>query len=223
MLNYKVHEAGLAARSTTIVLTALVAVSSISVAIYKEIHQHGAGRSAAIGLTPSEVGQTSADSNSTDQKLPNGLMRHVNSKYAVSFDYPTEWTIKEVFVNAKEGVAPVELAILLNFNATEDNNTAAVIEVYNKDYNAITGYFNSVYIDNAVTRTTKSEGIALGKKTTRYSSVSNTKPLPSKSENFLFAVGNKTYGFRSINEELNTQRDPGYWEKFTKAHDSLQL
>lgn len=210
------YQTGMGALVVTIVLLVLIVIGTAGFIIFNRHNDKTPTKSSHMDPPKASPASSNSDNKPTNETKSK---HYSNDKYGINFDYPEEWNIEEVKVNSSQGPVPIEFNISLSANTTEKYKETAVVEIYNKSYPEVTNYYNSAPLDDAMARGTKTQGTILGKTATHYVYDSDS----SKAENFIFAVSDKTYGFRSINEELNKQRDPGYWDKFTRVRDSLRI
>lgn len=223
MSDSKESQNGIASSAIVMTILLMVVLSGVGLVVYNKNQKTSDNEllSTTAFKTTSPKAPVTAEK---EQPLPEGMKRYKNDKYGISFNYPSKWIIEEVSIEKPgNGPVPVEFGINLNYNTEDKYKAAATLEIINRNYQSVADYYNSAYIDSAITRTTKTKGMDYGKTSTHYASVFNIKPTPSRSERFVMAVGDKTYSFQSINEELNVQRDASYWQSFTKVRSSLQL
>lgn len=146
-----------------------------------------------------------------------------NDKYGISFYYPKEWTIEEVPVNDPSGPVPVEFAVNINVATPDKYKAAATIEISTKDYQSVKSFYEGSDAANSSARVTRTEAGDKGKQSTHYVTNIGIGSGATRTERFLYAVGDKTYALESVAEELNVQRDSTYWDKFNSIHSSLQV
>jgi cytoskeletal protein RodZ len=150
-----------------------------------------------------------------------GWQTHSNATYGISFKYPAGWKTEEVAGSSSPGNYPITIEYAINVKRNEDvkyNNTVAV-EVLHQSLDEAVVEYDKQFAQAPSNPVTKTTNQLKGKQSVQYA-FSNSE---TGQRLYLFAVGGKTYSFRSINEELNVQADPDYWAKFGKVFESLQI
>ncbi len=200
----------------------VVAIAGVGYLVFKKSSDTRSATTPSVGPSPDPSPTPPAPGNEPNPY--EGMTKYTNDKYGFSFYYPNEWKVEEVSVEEPSGSLPTEFAANINFNTTEKYKGAATFEIVDKGYDAVVSQYAQQYGDNSSAKVGKSEALVGGKAVTHFTiNLPKTQPVPSKLEHVLFDAGNKTYSLRSINEELNVQRDPTYWDKFEKMQTSVEL
>lgn len=173
--------------------------------------------------------QTTAQTSQQEQKKETtkeeanpyeGMTQYSNAKYGITFYHPKDWKTEEVPIDNPSGLTPTEFAINVKGNTTEKYAETASIEVHTKNLQETAKTYEDFYGQSTTAKVSKATGTLKGKNSVH---LTITQPDGDKTEHYLFAVGNKTYSLRSINESLNVQRSQDYWSNFQKLYDSLEL
>jgi len=149
-----------------------------------------------------------------------GMTKYSNDKYGVTFYHTKDWKTEEVPIDTPSGLTPTEFAINVKGNTTEKYAETASLEIHTKNLQETAKTYEDLYGQSTTAKVNKVTGKLKGKESVH---LTVTQPDGDKTEHYLFAVGNKTYSLRSINESLNVQRSQDYWNNFQKLYDSLQL
>jgi len=149
-----------------------------------------------------------------------GMRKYSNDKYGITFYHPKDWNTEEVPIDTPSGPTPTEFAVNIQGNTNEKYSETASLEIHTKNLQEITKEYDAYYGQSTTAKINKVTGTLKGKESVH---LTITQPDGDKTEHYLFAVGNKTYSLRSVNESLNVQRSQDYWSNFQKLYDSLQL
>jgi hypothetical protein len=114
--------------------------------------------------------------------------------------------------------APRSKNLLKLTTDTKYNNTVGV-EVLDESLSTAGAWYDNNYNQSPLNKVTKTTNTLKGKSSVQYD-VTNSGV---NSKLYLFGVGDKTYSFWSVNEQLNTQADSNYWTAFSKVFDSFQI
>jgi Tfp pilus assembly protein PilE len=148
-----------------------------------------------------------------------GWKTYGNTTYGISLRYPTEWKVDEGATDSSGSSTKQEFAINLKRNEDIKYNDTATIEVLNESISAATAWYDDYFAQSSSNTVSKTTNELKGKQSVQYK-VTNAGV---ETRAYLFSVGNKTYLFTSINEELNAQTDSNYWTTFEKVFDSMQI
>ncbi|MDB5163619.1 MAG: hypothetical protein JWS12_236 [Candidatus Saccharibacteria bacterium] len=152
-----------------------------------------------------------------------GWKTYTNSTYGFSYKYPTTWTTSdEVSSSAAEtngSATRQQFGTGLKLVGGAKYSNTVVVEVLDEKLATATSFYDGYYAQSSLNKVTKTTNKLKGKSSTQYA-VTNSG-IDSKL--YLFAIGNKTYSFGSVNEELNVKAAADYWTTFTKAFDSLTI
>jgi hypothetical protein len=157
----------------------------------------------------------------TDKTTPDpysGWKGYTNSKYGISFKYPTTWALSdESQLDPSKSATKQEFATGLKLTTDTKYNNTVGVEVLDESLSTAGAWYDNNY--NQSPLITKTTNTLKGKSSVQYD-VTNSGV---NSKLYLFGVGDKTYSFWSVNEQLNTQADSNYWTTFSKVFDSFQI
>lgn len=172
------------------------------------------------GATKTETQKENTQTTPPTKDPYEGMAKYSNDKYGISFYHPKDWKTEEVPIETPSGLTPAEFAINVKGNTTEKYAETASIEIHTKNLKETTKTYEDLYGQSTTAKVSKVTGTLKGKDSVH---LTVTQPDGGKTEHYLFAVGNKTYSVRSINESLNVRRSQDYWSNFQRLYDSLQL
>ncbi|HEV7453896.1 MAG TPA: prepilin-type N-terminal cleavage/methylation domain-containing protein [Candidatus Saccharimonadales bacterium] len=148
-----------------------------------------------------------------------GWQAYSNSAYGVNLKYPADWKLDEGSSGSPDSATKQEYAISLKRNEEVKYNNTVSIEILNEKLSDAEAWYDAYFAQSSSNHITRSTDQLKGKQSVQYA-VTNSGV---ETKLYLFSVGDKTYLFSSINEELNTQTDSDYWAKFGLVFDSLQI
>jgi len=137
-----------------------------------------------------------------------------NAEYGVSFKHPADWTIEEVSIEPSTNHIRQEFSAGVKHSMEAQYNNTIALEILDQSLQTTSDWYDN----NLSAQVIKTADLLKNRKSVQYTRNDNRK-----SKLYVFDVNQKTYIFRSINEELNVQLDPEYWSKFDKIFDSLQI
>lgn len=170
--------------------------------------------------TTTEIKKEDNESSTSAKDPYEGMTKYTSEKYGITFYYPKNWSTEEIPIESPSGLTPSEFAINLKGATTEKYSETASFEIHTKSLQEMAKAYNDYYGQSNTIEVNKVTDTLKGKEAVH---LTITQPEGAKTEHYLFAVGNKTYSFRSINESLNMQRSQDYWTSFDKLYDSLQI
>lgn len=149
-----------------------------------------------------------------------GWKAYTNSKYGISFKYPTTWTLSdESQLDPSKSATKQEFATGLKLTTNTKYNNTVGVEVLDENLSTAGAWYDNNYKQSPLNKITKTTNTLKDKSSIQYD-VTNSGV---NSKLYLFGVGDKTYSFWSVNEQLNTQADSNYWTTFSKVFDSFQI
>ena len=152
-----------------------------------------------------------------------GWKTYGNAKYGISYKYPKIWTTSDdVIADATTQASSAtkqEFGTGLKLSTNTKYNDTVTVEVLNESLARATAWYDNYYAQSNLNKVSKTSTSLKGKQSTQYD-VTNSG---MKSKLYLFSVGDKTYSFGSVNEELNLQAATDYWTTFDKVFDSLEI
>lgn len=149
-----------------------------------------------------------------------GMTKYTSEKYGIAFYHPKDWSTEEVPIESPSDLTPSEFAINVKGATSEKYSETASFELHIKSLQEMAKVYDDYY---GQSNTAKVNKVTTTLKDKEAVHLTITQPEGEKTEHYLFAVGNKTYSFRSINESLNMQRSQDYWSNFEKLYSSLEI
>lgn len=151
-----------------------------------------------------------------------GWRSYSNSKYGISFRYPSDWRVEEA--GGDSSASPDDLAVAmfaanLKRNADVKYNNTLSVEVLNQNLEQAAKAYDKYFGQSTSNDVSKTTNSLKGKQGVQYV-ITNSD---GTTKLYLFAIGDQTYEFTSINEWLNVQADASYWSKFDKTFASLEI
>lgn len=178
-------------------------------------HWHNLKKNLPTSSRTVSTNSPKVSSTSTDKYA--GWRTYSNSTYGVSFKYPSIWEASEGRFESSNSATKQEYAINIKRNETVKYNDTVSLEILNEPLSVATTWYDSYFEQSEIN---KSAQVLKGKQSVLYTKSENGANV---SKAYLFNVGNKTYVFSSINEELNVQASTDYWTNFDKTFDSLEI
>jgi hypothetical protein len=215
------RRAGFGVVGVVVVILVIAVIAGAGFVVLGRNGKKSTDTSARVPTPPVSVKENVPASPAEPAKAYPETLHYTNDKYGISFYYPQEWRVNEVTTTAPSGPAPIEFTVGLK--GAKEEKYVAVFEVYSKNYKDIADYFVSADAGNNVAHQQRAEGSTNGKQSTSLITGTTFPNSQDRVEQYYYNAGTKTYGLRSINEELNVQRDSAYWDKFKVVHDSLEL
>lgn len=147
-------------------------------------------------------------------------LSYANSTYGISFKYPADWRVDEgSFGDPEASATRQEYAVNIKRAETVKYNDTVKIEVHDEGLSALGNWYDIYFAQSPTSKVAKTPGVVKGRQSVRYVVTNGDSTVKV----WLLAVGNKTYEFSSVNEELNMQSDSGYWAAFDKVFDSFKI
>lgn len=141
-----------------------------------------------------------------------------NTVYGISFRYPRDWRVEEGPANSPGSATRQEYVI--SMKRTEDTKYSDTVnlEILGEGLGTAAKWYDNYFAQAPENETTKTTIQLKGRESVQYAVADS-----AQTKLYLLGVGDKTYLFTSINEELNAQADTDYRNKFDKVFDSLHI
>ena len=227
MNKLKRNESGFGAVETILAVVILCAIGAIGWYVHKSL--------TGTNNTYNSATKTSSNSSPKFSKIKTtkkpdapanpyaGWKSYSNATYGISYRYPAVWTTSgDVISDAttlNSSATKQEFSTGLKLTTDTKYNNTVDVEVLNESLSTATSWYDSYYAQSSLNQVTKKSETLKGKQAVSYD-VTNSG---NDSKLYLFGVGNKTYTFGSINEEINVQNSSDYRANFQKVFDSLTL
>lgn len=217
------HQSGFSALVVSFIVLAVSALAVTGLVVYKHQKPSSAKYSAAVSQSQTNTQPQAMTTAQTQQPTAKPAYAswpvYNNTKYGLSVNYPTDWTVSnEVIVNPQTSATRQVFGASLKLRTDTKYNDTAAFEVLDEPLQTAATWYDQYYAQTSI-KVNKTQATLKGKQTVQYEFVAPTY----KSKRYLLAVGTRTFVFSSVNEALNVQNDANYWSNFDNTFTSLTI
>lgn len=198
----------------------IVLVVGTGVYIWKVSHESKTDKSSSA--KQADATPQKSINNTTAQPADEQWKTYSNGTYGVSFRYPQAWVVgHEGNVSSSSPTFPISFTANINFDVPEKYAESAVFEVVDESIADVISYYMNAYNNSSQSITSKD--LTVGSHNAVQLSHKSNKISADRGEILLVSVEDKTYSFRSINEELNLTRSSSYQEDIANLLSSVTV
>ena len=166
---------------------------------------------------------TSRSNTTTEMKADpyEGWKTYTNEAYGIRFRYPNEWTIAvDKAASMSEGNEPDGIPNhIYTITLAKGSLLKADFSVYDQTLESTVLAYDKYYGKGKSQEIPKTEATFKGMPLTKYADPSN----PTDFRIYIVERNNKSYSVGSSGDQESILSDPGYWSKFDKTFDSLEI